>query len=76
MDFHRGAEITRKELGKLNDMERSLISRWNEVLHLIEDDRNANDADDHTLVSALGMAVGYTRRQTERFAREAIRTEQ
>ena len=76
MDCHRGVEITRKELGKLNDMERSLISRWNEVLHLIGDDRNAKDADDHTLVSALGMAVGYTRRQTERFAREAIRTEQ
>ena len=76
MDCHRGAEITRKELGKLNDMERSLISRWNEVLHLIGDERNARDADDHTLVSALGMAVGYTQRQTERFAREAIRTEQ
>jgi hypothetical protein len=28
------------------------------------------------LVSALGMAVGYTRWHTERFAREAIRTEQ
>jgi hypothetical protein len=69
-------ETTRKELGKLNDIERSLISRCNEVLHQIGDERNARDADDHTLVSALGMAVGYTRRHTERFAREAIRTEQ
>jgi hypothetical protein len=27
MDCHRGAEVTRKELEKLNDMERSLIGR-------------------------------------------------
>ena len=52
-----------------------MIGRWNKVLHLIEDDRNAINADDHILVSALGMAVGYTRRQTKRFAREATRTE-
>ena len=57
-------------------MERSLVRRWNNVLRLIEDDRNAIETDDHNLVSALGMAVGYTRRNTERFTREAIRTEQ
>ena len=34
------------------------------------------NADDHILVSALGMAVGYTQCQTERFAREATRTDQ
>jgi hypothetical protein len=60
IDRHRGAEVTRKELEELNDMERSLIGRWNEVLQLIEDDINAINTDDHTLVSALGMAVGYT----------------
>jgi hypothetical protein len=76
IDRHRGAEVTRKELEELNNMERSLSGRWNEVLHLIEDDRNAINTNDHTLVLALGMAVGYTRRNTERFAREAIRTEQ
>jgi hypothetical protein len=67
--------VTREELEELNDMERSLVGRWNDVLHLIEDDRNVINTDDHNLVSALGMAVGYTRRNTEGFIREAIRTE-
>jgi hypothetical protein len=67
--------VTREELEELNDMERSLVGRWNDVLRLIEDDRNVIDTDDHNLVLALGMAVGYTRRNTERFTREAIRTE-
>jgi hypothetical protein len=75
LDCHRSAEVTREELEELNDMERSLVGRWNDVLHLIEDDRNVINTDDHNLVSALGMAVGYTRRNTEGFIREAIRTE-
>ena len=60
LDCHGSAEVTREELEELNDMERSLVGRWNDVLRLIEDDRNVIDTDDHNLVSALGMAVGYT----------------
>ena len=75
LDCHGRVEVTREELEELNHMERSLVGRWNDVLCLIKDDRNVIRTDDHNLVSALGMAVGYTQRNTERFTREAFGAE-
>ena len=64
--------MTREELAQLKDMERSLIEQWSDVLRLIGDERNDLGTDDHKLVSALCMAVGFTRRSSECFTREAI----
>ena len=60
INSHENEEATREELLQLMDMEWSLIRQWSEVLHLIGDRRNNLNNDDHTLVSVLGMAVGYT----------------
>jgi hypothetical protein len=68
-------EVTREELEELNHMERSLVGRWNDVLCLIKDDRKVIGTDDYNLESALGMAVGYTQRNTKHFTREAFGAE-
>ena len=70
LDCH--GRVTHKELEELNHMERSLVGRWNDVLCLIKDDRYVIRTDDHNLVLALGMGVGYTLKNTECFTREAI----
>ena len=65
LEYHASAEVTCEDLEELNDMERSLVKQWNHVLCLIKD-KDTNDligSDDHSLVSAVGMAVGYTRRK-------------
>ena len=40
---------------------------------MVGDERDKVKADNHKLASALGMAIGHTRRHCARFAREAIR---
>ena len=75
IDCHRSAEMTREELEELKDMEPSLIGRWNDVLCLIGDEQNNIGKYDHSFPSGLGMAVGYTHRNAERFIREAIGAE-
>ena len=64
--------LDRKELSQLNGMERSLINRWSNVLCMMGDERNVMNTDNHKLVSALGMAIGHTRRNCLHFNREAI----
>ena len=55
-----------------------MFRQWIDVLCLIEDEDTNNliGSDDHSLVLALGMAVGYPRKNTTCFTREAIKERQ